>query len=322
MPNLSNKSNATELEVFSSNEELINLILSRYILDGILAIGMILNLISILVFFKIIKQESSNQGHMFKYLLMKCICDFFVFLLFIPEKVLNDGNYIQVLFKKWNYYFFENILSTSSSFYEIASSLDCLFLISRKVKWFKKKSIFYIVVLFLTFSTVMYYTTGLFRFEITKNQNGDYYLKETSFKSSLFIRRYFLSFHTSFRDAMPLIISFIINSIIIYYLRQRTHMRLTLSSNKQTSLVANAYASELKKIKLTIFTSLIVLLRVPESLNILFFSLKDNIFSNLSTILKYISFFSSFFGFLLYNSNFRKIFTEFFIILFNLFRKI
>jgi hypothetical protein len=305
----------------SLNNDIIDLILGKYILDGVLTVGIVLNTITLLVFIKIIKQERSNHGNMFKYLVLKCICDFFVVILFLPDKFMSNGNYIKVLFTKWHYYFLENVLSTISAFFESASSLDCLFFIARKVQWFKNKLTFYLVVSSVSIITTVYYIAGLFRFEISQDENNNYYLKDTAFRSSFFIKNIFLSVHFIFRDGILFFVSIVINSIILYYLRERTRIRLALASKKQTSLVRNAIASEIKKVKLTIFTSLTVLFRLPETVDFFIFKSSSIIFFDLIVILKYTSFSIGFFGFYLYNSSFKIICKKFFFALFNIFRR-
>jgi hypothetical protein len=321
MSNYSNIMDTNETSTSTWNSDLINKILNLYILNGVLIVGTILNFISILVFFKIIKEERSNQGNMFKYLFMKCLCDFFLVLLSIPDKLIHNDTFIQVLFLKLNRYFLENIFSTSSSFYEMASSLDCLFLISRKIQWFKNKIVFYLLVVLITFSTVVYHIPGLFRFQIVKKQNGLYHLEDSPFKSSAFIKHYFLAFHFVFRDGLPLVFSLLVNSLIVYYLKQRTKMRQILASNKQTSLVYIAHASEMKKVKLTIFTSLLVLLRIPSMINVYVFNYLNFSFSKLSLFFTYFSFSVSYFGFVLYNNNFRRICSRSILIFLNFFRR-
>jgi hypothetical protein len=307
---MSNYTN-NETLFLNSNNLIIRKILGQYILYGVLAVGSILNFISIFIFFKIIREERSNQGHMFKYLFMKCVSDFFRVFLFLPSNFMDHGSFFHILFSKVSDYYLVNIFGVGSSFYEIASSLDCLFLVSRKVKWFKKRFIFYLITIFISVFTVFYFLPGYFRFEITKRESDNtYYLKDSPFKQTVFMQYYFLAIYFALRDGLPLTISLVVNSMIIYYLRQRTKMRKILESNKRTILVVNAQVAELKKMKLTIFTSSIVLFRIPAILNFLIFDYKSNIYYDVAMILSHLSFSVSFFGFLLYNNNFRKIFRQ------------
>jgi hypothetical protein len=302
------------------NDNLVERIIGIYIFAVVLIIGTILNLISLIVFYRVVREERSNRGNMFKYLLMKCICDFLLTLLFLPSTLMmNEESYIKVALYKWNYYYFMNIFSTCSSIYEIASSLDCLFLISRKINWFKKRIIFYLVTFFVLIVSFVYYTTGLFRFNVAKDERG-YYLKETPFKQSTFIKHYFLSFLYLFRDGIPLIVSLAINLIIVLYLKQRTKMKIML--NMKSSSVIDAHASEIKKMKLTIFTSSLIIFRVPSILNYCLFGYKSNVYFNIALVSTYISYSISFVGFYLYNTTFKTICKQFIIILLNVFRKI
>jgi hypothetical protein len=304
------------------NDNLVERIIGIYIFAVVLIIGTILNLISLIVFYRVVREERSNRGNMFKYLLMKCICDFLLTLLFLPSTLMiNEESYIKVALYKWNYYYFMNIFSTCSSIYEIFSSLDCLFFISKKSNWFIKKTVFYFVNIFILMFTVPFYTPGLFRYQMVQDERG-YYLEETPFKQSTFIKHYFLSFHYFMRDGISLIASIIINLIIVLYLKQRTRMKVILTSNKGSFSVIAAHASEIKRMKLTIFTSFLVIFRIPSVLNYSLFNYKSNVYFNIALVSSYISYSISFFGFFLYNNKFKKILKQYIAILLNVFKKV
>jgi hypothetical protein len=270
--------NLTNSTTLNSQFDVFSVVLGFYLLNIMTYMGAVLNLFCILIFIKIVKAEQSNQGHLFKYLLIKSLFDCLFCVQNFPQMFYYRADFsisrsyaIQYWFM-YCFYFLYPLTSQLSVWFEVAASIDCLFSVSRRFQFHKTKKCFWIVTIALISINFINYFPYLFRFTIEEYDDGDgYFIKTTKLGASRFIIYDHTLIHNIFRDVLPLFISIILNAIIFYYIRQLTMKRkqmiaptLSTFSNHITNvMVKKAQKAEKNKIKMMFFTSFIHIFHVP-----------------------------------------------------------
>jgi hypothetical protein len=327
---LNSTQNSTQNVTFDEPDfiAIIDQIVTFYLFNIMIYAGAIFNFICIIIFIEIIRQEADNQGHLFKYLLIKSICDLCFCLQNLPRAFYfrSDSsinrNYSMQIWYIYSYYFLYSIFSQLAVWFEVAASFDCLFLISMKFKWHKTKACFLTVVTSLVTFWILFYIPNLFWFKIKKRISTGYMPIQTPFGKSKFIY-YHLMVHNIMRDIVPIIITTILNSFILYIIKQSTNRRKSIQDKSQNSQNANkmvrmAQNAERNKIKMMFTTSLINIFHIPNvyyNLNIS--KVKNNsFFSELSLLLLTISYVIPIFTYTAFNSTFKRSFKKFFFIIF------
>jgi hypothetical protein len=314
----SSSNNNSLIEVELDIIDIANQIVSFYLFNIMVYGGTILNLVCILVFIKIIKEEQENQGHLFKYFLIKSVFDLLFCIQNLPraffyrvDSTINRSYSMQIWYV-YSYYFLYSLFSQLSVWFEIAASLDCLCLISMKFKWHKTKNCFYLVVSsFIGFWTI-FYIPNLFWFKIVKRVSSGYAPRLTTFGKSKLVY-YHVILHNIFRDMIPIIILMIINSAIFYFIRKTTVRRKSLqgqrnSTGSDSTMVKKAQQAERNKIKMMFTTSLINIFHIPAvyyNLNVS--KVRSNtFFSNLCLLLLTVSYVIPIFTYILFNNTFKR----------------
>jgi hypothetical protein len=300
--------------------------------------GVLTNIICIVVFVKLVYPSSNsnstssttsntnnnnnisnNQGNMFKYFLIKSICDFLILLLILPSVVVyrKNGtviNYIVLLWQKWILNYFVHVFELASTFFEIAASIDCFISVSGHFKQLMSKFMFHSIVLIIFMSSFIFYIPFIMTFKIMRYNNGssgNYYTMEEVNSSEFWY--YHLVIHNLLRDVFSLIVLMISNIFILVSLKKLTRRRLRLSVCE--SSVRGAINAERNKTQMIIFTSLIYLLHLPiffKNFN-LFNLQKHNCASDMTVLLLLISYSIPLFSYILFNKNFRRIFFNLFL---------
>jgi hypothetical protein len=286
--------------------------------------GAVLNFICILIFIKIIKGERGNSGNLFKYLLVKSICDCIFCIQNMPQmfyyradRSIADSYIMQIWFVYFFYYVY-GVLSQLSVWFEIFASIDCILLITGRFRWHKTKLCFWMVTIGLILFMIVAYIPFLFWRRIEKKPNGHGYMPVvTSFGYGSIIQVHHVRFHNFTRDILPLFVSLILNSIILYYIRQMTKRRQQMSTQKpstltvvsnNTKMVRKAQRNEKNKIKMIFFSSfthLFHLSMVIHNFNI--FNVKSSIFLKQLCFLSIgISYFIPIISYIAFNSTFKK----------------
>jgi hypothetical protein len=304
--------------------QLLKQLVSYYLPNGVYMFGSILNLICILCFIKIIRDERSNSSNMFKFFLLKSMSDFTFCFLFIPHIIYNYP--ASSMLKKslplviWLYFFNRYIAFAAkimSVFFELAASFDCLFFISQKLGALRTKRSFYIIsiviiVFCLTFSVI----SLLFRrieSEFSTEYNTTFYktVKTQIYNTDLY-DIYYMS-NSIIRDIMPLILLILINIMVLIELKKATKRRQRLLTSKKRSLSTLKIARNVEnnKIRMIVFTSLNHLLHIPIILyNTRAVSGVCSVVDSLFVLLYETSYAIPFFSFILFNKIFRKAITE------------
>jgi hypothetical protein len=263
------------LNITGNNSSLITI--QYYFINTLNFLGTFLNFICIVIFYKIIKQETTNQGHLFKYLFIKSISDFIFCLVNVPnifyyrkDSSVDESYIMQVWFIVF-YYYLSTALSQISVWFEISALIDCLCLISMKFQWHKSKLCFRIVSILVICGFFIFCLPELFKIKIKNNLNGKegYHLIETHFNMSKYVKIY-LIIHSISRELIPFCISFILNAFILCYIKKSTINRrrivdMSVSGiNSQASrLVRKAINAERNKVKMIFFTSFTHVFHLP-----------------------------------------------------------
>lgn len=332
--NLKNNESNSSLDE-SQKYSLIYEILAFHLVYILNFSGLILNFICILVFIKIVREEQTNQGHLFKYLLVKSIFDCLFFLQNIPHTIYYkrdfsvSDSYIMQLWFKYCFNYLYSIFSLLSVWFEIFATIDCLLLITRKFQWHKTKLFFVLVTISSTLITIIYYIPFLFWYTIQKNENGGYYPKINKFRYKKIMNIINIS-HSIFRDISPIIISLILNVIILYHIHKTTLRRRKMetkhnqskpkndiaSTNRNNNIVRKTQKAEKNKIKMILFTSFIHLFRMPlvfYNFNI-FNILLNHFLSQLCLLCAMFSYFISIIIYAAFNKTFKKVLLKFIIL--------
>jgi hypothetical protein len=259
----------------NSSETFISRIIGYYLVNTLTISGCLLNFICILIFYKIIKQEQNNQGHLYKYLLLKSICDFMICIVNIPliiyckeESELDDSFIMQVWFIG-GYCYLYRVFIQMSIWFEIFALIDCFCLVSRKFQFHKSNMFFYSALILLTIIFLVFYLSNILGLIIVRNINGGFEVVDTHSSTDIFFD-YFISIHTITRDLLPILISILMNTLILFYIKRTTNNRKRIAFmnsrilNNQTRLmIEKSINAERNKIKMIIVTSCMHLLHLP-----------------------------------------------------------
>jgi hypothetical protein len=306
--------------ITNSSHNLFEIIIEYYLLNILNCLGILFNIICIIIFYKIIKGEQSNQGHLFKYLFMKSISDFLFCLVSVPiifyyrkDSTINDSYIMQVWFLVC-YYYLSSILSQMSIWFEIFALIDCLCLLSMKFQWHKSKLCFKIVSISLIIIFLIIYSVDFFVFKIERKPNGGYQFSKKSFEETKFVH-FFAFFITTIRDVLPIGISFILNGFILLHIKQSTNNRRRMAYMNKTSvttqaneLIAKSLQAEQNKTKMIIFTSCMHILHLPiVILNFKLFNIQSNFLLKQFCIVSFSSYYVfPIVSYILFNSTFRN----------------
>jgi hypothetical protein len=311
--NFSNKTN-----------DLTSIIFGFYTPNIMNILGVVFNLWCILIFIEIIKleQRQRNKGHLYKYLFIKSICDCLFCLQNIPQMfyfkvdfTISDSYLMQLWFIYCFYYLYP-VLSMLSVWFEVFALIDCLCLISDKMKWHKNKIYFYSLTTLLISLTFLSDIPYLFWFKIEENESGGYRSVATPLGRSKFLYYYAL-FNGLMRDCVPLFISIVINGFIFYFIRESTvrRMRIHNTNNNNNNrinlkLIQQSQKAQINKIKMIFFTSFIHLFHIPVIFyNLNVFNVQANSFMARLCILSFnFSYFIPIITFTAFNLTFKRYF--------------
>jgi hypothetical protein len=280
-----------------------------------LTVGILFNLISIVIFNKIIKNEQQNRGHLYKYFLIKSFADLGVLAVSLPEMFYfplnspdsNDSYGMQIWYIYFYYYFF-NIFAYLSSFCEAAASFDCLMLVYGKYTFYKSKCFFVCSIGGVFGFSLIFLAPIVFLFKIDLNEESrSYSIKYMEYKNNFHL--IYRIVYYSVRDLIPLIVLFIFNTSILVILKRITTSRQQVLTSADPS-IRRSRSAEKNKLKMILFTSLSYTFHfpilivytgiVPLPLTVFFVR-----FFNFLLLLPYVV---SFFSYISFNTHFRRYF--------------
>jgi hypothetical protein len=309
---------------FTNTSETFNSkIIGYYLVNTLNVLGSFLNIICILIFYKIIKQEQNNQGHLFKYLFLKSISDFLFCITNIPvivyyrkEPILDDSFIMQLWYIVGYHYLFA-VFTQMSIWFEIFALIDCFCLVSMKFQWHKSKLCFYLTSILSTLIFFVYYIPTNFDFKIVRIGNGGYKIDEFNI---IFVH-YYAATHTISRELFPICISIVVNTLILFYIRKATIHRQRIANmnpnsvNSQAHLmIARSIHAERNKTKMIIVTSCMHLFRLPIIFfNFEIFNFKSNhLLIDFCFLFLHLYFAIPVVSYVLFNKTFRKYFSNLF----------
>ena len=241
----------------------------------VIVLGIVCNTFCIAILTKIVVRERIN-GHMFRYLLAKAICDltffccnFFEIFYFQCEACITAYSFLLELWYVWSYYYIEEIVLLLSLILEIAATVDCYLMITNKWQYcFQRKICFWIVLCTSITFCALYYTC--YPIFITINAfpiaNSTQMFYNHTWSNSIILISFDLS-QSILRDFLSLILLVILNGLILNSLRRTTANRRCLGrqDNQQASaqlsvLVLKATAAERRKVLMIVASGLNIFL--------------------------------------------------------------
>jgi hypothetical protein len=236
------------------------------ILPIIYLISFLINFVSVLVFLKVLKNkrranEPASSSIMYKYLLLKSICDTLTGPIQISVLIFKDNNYWNTISRCiWSlvfYLYFSQSFYLASGFFEIAAAFNCAISIENKLKWLQTKLSFYITTIGL-FAFCFVYQSFYFickyidKYESSYNNivTVTYSLKD---KIKYFdIEQNFELSTSIIRDLVCLVFLVILNGFILFKMVQIRKRRSHLQSNSQSANRLNSRRAENRKIKMIV----------------------------------------------------------------------
>jgi hypothetical protein len=309
--------NSTSNKSSSCFDQTIWIIINYYLLNIIPPVGAILNTFCIFVFLKILREESqrnNEKSNMFKYLLIKSICDCLYLICHCPYMIYRhrDGtantSYIILIWYAYIYYYFCFIMQLVSAYCEIAAALDLILLINRKLDYLRSNFVFYLTISIIIVFSALFYTPFHLNIHIIKSDQFGYsYTKKNPGYFNVI-----LMFHVILRDFVPMFLLVIINIFILFSLHKISKRRQTMI--KLTAItMKTSRTSHLNKVKMIFFTIILYILHIPLTLTN--FNLFKNSCGRNSTILPFIlSFGLPIVPYILYNNTFKRYFFKTFFI--------
>jgi hypothetical protein len=210
--------------------------------------------------------ESSSQ--MFKYLLIKSVCDMLPGLFNLLTPLANDNKYyIQVWFI-WFHKYLSNVFYLASGMFEIAASFECAISIEGRLKWCQTKFAFVIQTLFIFISCFSFYSFDIFTNIIIKYKfntviNGTV-VEKVSYTIGYLIKYHHLvnkltEVEKIIRDISVLVILIIINLFILFKMIEIRKRKSQLQTVRNSNIM-NAERAESRKIKMITFLCVIFII--------------------------------------------------------------
>jgi hypothetical protein len=293
-------------------------IIDRISFSIIPPIGFISNLICVIVFIKIIRQESTttrstDKSNMFKYLLLKSICDFVIFLSRIPvnfyfnaDGTKNTSLIINIWYVYINFYLIYP-LQVSSTYYEIAAAIDLLLLVNRKFQSLREKIVFYIIGSVAAIFSSLFYIPFILFSEMT-SKDGKYVVK--TLEPHYYYK--FLYCHNLIRDIIPLVLLILINYFILLSLNNIRKKRQTMMNNSNHTGNRNHRKSEINKIKMILVICILYLFHLPLTFYNNFKLYSIHCFQQFFVLLFYLSYVLPIFSYIFFNNSFKFHFLKIF----------
>jgi hypothetical protein len=207
-------------------------------------VGIVLNSLCCVIHSRILKRNI-HHGQMFKYLLIKSICDTlqFIFNSFGPfyycKLCSSKWTYLIQIWNIWFNWYGMLIMQLLSGIFEVAASFDCFLTINKfkKFKFFYSSTFFYIVTIVAIVYSSIFYIYLLFIYEIVATYSTNslnttqisYRTVETNFSTTKLAKN--LKFtHMAVRDIIILLLLLIINIFIFKTMRRVGKTKIRLQS--------------------------------------------------------------------------------------------
>jgi hypothetical protein len=298
-------------------------IASIFIMPILSIIGFIFNLLSIIVFSLIIKND--HRDDMYKYLLLKSICEALgcFFSTFSPMYYYNGSlknTFIMVNWFIWFQMYIIKALFMSSSGFEIAATFNCCILIEKQLKWCEKRVSFCLWILFiliLSFGVEIIPTFMITINEYTFIDQFNRTIHRYNVSGNHFVLKYFLFglVDSIIKEVLFLLILLSLNIYILYKLIQIGRRKKRLATNS-SNIQNNRRAEKRKAMMIIVLFLTFIMGHLP---NFLFFAFNKYFGSEkfwtgsitYGLIFLYFSYSISFFVYFAFNNVFRHLFLKF-----------
>lgn len=310
-----------------------SIIITLYVIPIISGLGIVFNALSVFVFSKMLLIKP-RINPLFKILYIKSILELclFLFNVFMPMYYCQECNISQSWISQiWYIYIFnyaEDVVITCSIVFEILASLQCYLNLMGKSKLFcwnmSKISSHLRLVFFVVLVACMAYSSFIiFRFEVVLVQDHDIdYFKAiiTEYYKSQF-DSYFRFVQNCIRDILPIIVLFLIHTVLLISIQERVQIKRNFSSLQrlqqsiQTSSNTSIDVYKRNTILTVIFSGLIYVVgHIPLVIYYLPFNKLDQEFWScyyeFSFIPFYMSYLPNFFIYCFFNKLFSKYLLE------------
>jgi hypothetical protein len=290
----------------------------KYIFMILFVLTFVTNLTCFVILIKIVltsRHQVESSSQMFKYLLIKSVCDMLPGLFKLLTPLANDNKYyIQVWFI-WFHEYLSNVFYLASGMFEIAASFECAISIEGRLKWCQTKFAFVIQTLFIFISCFSFYSFDIFTNKIIEIKsdtviNGTV-VEQVCYASVLIFKYYHLIIKLTeveriIRDISVLLILIIINLFILFKMigirKRKSQLQTVRSSN-----IMNAERAESRKIKMITFLCVIFVIgHFPYDIHYFFHNSGSNwdSFGKFCSIFFYFSFTTPILAYYLFNRKF------------------
>jgi hypothetical protein len=231
--------------------------------------GLITNLLCIIVFSMINKTFKTN-GQMYKYLLMKAICDLFIFIFYTTyllykqcsNELDSDCGIVLQFCYIYLYHFLLLIIELYSVYFEVLGTIDCYLSIENKHKKLLTKRVFKLNSTFIIVSFSIFYFGKLFVYKIGYNHDtGEYYNEKTPLYYSTFYKTLSI-IHSFLRDILGCFLCFFFNILIFLRIKKMSEKKKYLKNS--LSIIKSIEAQENKVKMIYISTLNQILLHLPN----------------------------------------------------------
>jgi hypothetical protein len=234
------------------------------VLPTINLFSFLINFVSVLVFLKVLKNkrranEPASSSIMYKYLLLKSICDMLPSIFKLLTPIFGVEKYSRYLIANiWSLFFdlyFSQSFYLASGFFEIAATFNCAISIENKLKWLQTKLSFYITTIGLFAFCFVFQSFYFICKHIQTNKN----VYNGTVTISFYINELYLYYDIEkdfelstsiIRDLVCLLILIILNAFILFKMIQIRKRRHRLQSNSQSANQLNSRRAEGRKIKM------------------------------------------------------------------------
>jgi hypothetical protein len=292
-----------------------------YILPILSIIAFITNVISIIVFSQIIKNERrNNSDDLYKYLLLKSVSEmlgafFSIFAAIFYGNQTLSYTYIMVVWFIWFQKYIINALFMASSGFEIAATFTCAISIEKKMEWCKRKVVFYawvVFILLLSFGIEMYpIFMNVIHESVYINQFNKTIHSYTAWPNYFILQigKFGLA-ESIIKEVIFLIILFSLNIYILFKLIHIRKRKRRLNTNILN--IRNSNRAENRKIKMMIVLFLTFL--VAHLPNVIYFGVNPGYYAspfwshvkNFTLIFLYFTYATSIFIYFFFNNVFKR----------------
>jgi hypothetical protein len=236
--------------------------------SSILFLGFISNLLCIIVF-GVINRTFKTNGQMFKYLLMKSICDFIYILDFLLNQYYDISSY-EIRYSIWFqiyfvylFHFFGHLIEIYSIYFEVLATIDCFLSIENKYKFLLTNKTFYLCTTFNFLFFFLFYSGKFLVYKIVPI--GMYY---TTIKTYLYFNYFYKTLTMLYlivRDIIGISLLIFFNILIFLKLKKISETKNNLKNNKAFKKVITAQQNKVKMIYLSCINY--ILFHVPSFIN-------------------------------------------------------